>query len=81
MKVRLWKLGHINKEDPTKSMFPTKKSIDILRSILSEAAKSETGEFDFVWGPDLQLELVDIEDELNLVQVDEETYKVIKKEN
>ena len=66
MKIRLWKLGSLEHR-----WVPTKEGIDKVRNILKEGIK-KGGELDIVWGPELNVELVEIEDDVKNYIVNEE---------
>ena len=67
--IRLWKVG--DKSNP-----PNQHQLSQIEKIIRNAIKS--GETDIVFGPELSVELVNIEQEENWIKVDENTYRKIK---
>ena len=65
--IRLWKLGHINHENLSNSIIPTKDMIEKLRQILTEEVKG--GVLDIVWGPDIELEIFQYPDEEDVIDI------------
>lgn len=60
-KIRLWKLGNIDNNNILNSIIPTKQMIEKFRTLLQESL-SPDGTLDVVWGPDINVELIEIED-------------------
>ncbi len=58
-KILLWKLGHLDKGDPTKSLIPSQAAIEKLKSILNQ---DKSGRIHIVWGPDLDVTVVNPDD-------------------
>lgn len=55
MQIRVWKLGSLEH-----MIIPTKESIEKFKETLSEVIKNGGG--DIVWGPELSVEIVEVED-------------------
>jgi len=66
MKIRLWKLGSLEHK-----ILPTQKRIQEFRDVLKEWTEKD-GEYDLVWGPEITVELVEIEDDVKNYIVNEE---------
>ncbi len=66
MKIRLWKLGSLEHR-----ITPTQQGLNKLRNILKEST-AKSGEIDIVWGPELNVELIEIEDDVKNYIVNEE---------
>lgn len=66
MKIRLWKLGSLEHR-----IMPTQQGLNKLRNILKEST-AKSGEIDIVWGPELNVELIEIEDDVKNYIVNEE---------
>ena len=65
MKIMLWKLGHLDKNNLLNSILPTKESLEKFREILkSSLATSPDGTVSLIWGPDIDVELVEIDDDV-----------------
>jgi len=62
-KIRLWKLGRLT-DNPTTTIFPTKKSIELFKLRLDQAKESNEEVFDIVWGPEISVELINADDEI-----------------
>jgi hypothetical protein len=60
-KIRLWKLGKIDNNNLLNSIVPTKQMIEKFRTLLQESL-SPDGTLDIIWGPDIEVELIDIDD-------------------
>ena len=71
MKIMLWKLGHIDKNNVLNSILPTKESIEKFREILTNSlTQSPAGTISLIWGPDIDVELVEIDDDVKHYVVD-----------
>jgi hypothetical protein len=66
MKIRLWRLGSLEHK-----ILPTRASIQRFRDMLKECTEKD-GEYDLVWGPEITVELVEIEDDVKNYIVNEE---------
>ncbi len=66
MKIRLWKLGSLEHR-----IMPTQQGLNKLRNVLKEST-AKSGEIDIVWGPELNVELIEIEDDVKNYIVNEE---------
>lgn len=66
MKIRLWKLGSLEH-----NVYPTKESINNLKTKLVEIKASEEDIFDLIWGPEVSLEIIDIDCSVEDYVVDE----------
>ncbi len=60
MKVRLWTLGSFEHR-----VIPGKQSIEKLRQLISNLTYGEDGYADVVWGPDLMVTVVEVDENLN----------------
>jgi len=78
-KVRLWKLGYLNKENLAQSMMPTAKSINRLRDLIADIP--EGGTIDLVWGPDLDVQEFESLDVINLVETSDGKYERVGNES
>lgn len=68
--IRLWKLGYIDKTNPSNNIIPTKQAIDKLRELLNNAKNSNKNVEDIIWGPELHVELIKIdESDLDIISV------------
>lgn len=62
-KIRLWKVGHIDTNNALGSILPTKQMIEKVREMIKESLSAPDGStLDIIWGPDINVELVEIED-------------------
>lgn len=61
-KIRLWKLGYIDTKNPANSIIPTKEVIDKFKMLLEKGIRDEM--CDLVWGPELFVELIEIEEDV-----------------
>jgi hypothetical protein len=61
MKIRLWKLGVIDQNNINASMLPTKVALEKFRDMLQAAIESGN-DTDIIWGPDINVELVEIDE-------------------
>lgn len=55
MKIRLWKLGSL---DPL--IVPSRENIERFKEVLKDA--KEEGVVDLVWGPDVDCQIIDVDD-------------------
>ena len=74
-KIRVWKLGYYNKDEPSKSLIPTQAAINKLRDILA----SNTGHtsLDVIWGPELDVQEYDGLQVINLIETSPGKYERI----
>ena len=72
-KVRLWKLGYLNKENPSQSILPTMKAINRLRDILASNDGHE--DLELVWGPELDVQEFESLDVINLIETEDGKYE------
>ena len=67
----LWKLGHIDKNNVLNSIIPTREYIEKFKEILkSSLTTSPDGTVSLIWGPDIDVELVEIDDDVKHYVVD-----------
>lgn len=69
MKILLWKLGHLDKQNPANSILPTKEAVAKFATMLKENTK-DTDKIDIIWGPDISVELVEIDEDVISYVVD-----------
>ncbi len=70
MKIRLWKVGFLNKENPLNSVLPTKQMLEKVRELISSSISG--GVTDIIWGPDLNVELVEIDENIKNFTLNED---------
>jgi hypothetical protein len=58
-KILMWRLGHLDKDNPTKSLIPSAAAIEKLINILKQ---DKSGRIHIVWGPDLDVTVVNSND-------------------
>ena len=76
-KVRVWKLGYFNRDEPSKSLIPTQKAIDKLRDILASNNTPEGCATEIVWGPELDVQEYDGLQVINLIETSPGKYERI----
>ena len=65
--IRLWRLGYIDKNNPSNSILPTAASLKKLKELIDNG--TEGGIFDIIWGPDLSLDIITHPDSDDVVDV------------
>lgn len=71
-KIRLWTLGSLEHR-----IVPTKYAIENLEKKIKEVVGEEEGVVNFVWGPDLEVKMIDLSDEPLKITFDESlVYKI-----
>lgn len=50
--IRIWQMGYLDKNDPTKSIIPTQKAVDKLKKMI------ESGTDDIIVGPEVKVYIV-----------------------
>ena len=58
--VRLWKIGYIDKNNIHNSYIPSKEVLEKVSEILKQQP-NHTNTLDFIWGPDINLEVIEYE--------------------
>lgn len=62
MKIALWKLGSLEHK-----LVPKKETIEALQELLNSATVNpNTGMIDIIWGPDIEVTVIDVEDNVVL---------------
>jgi len=64
--IRLWQLGYLDTQNPVNSIIPTKQALDLLKQKISEFNNIEEDVIDFIWGPELKLQIFSIPDNVNI---------------
>lgn len=71
--IRLWKVGYICPENPLNSLIPNKEMIEKIKNLIRPAADLPPGGvLDIVWGPELNVELITIDDDVESYIVNEQ---------
>jgi hypothetical protein len=65
--IRLWRLGYIDKDNPSNSLLPTAESLRKLKDLINN--NTSGGILDIIWGPDLSLDVITHPDSDDVVDV------------
>lgn len=60
MKICLWRLGHLDKENIRNSIIPSNAQIEKLKNLIFE--NKDNGVMNIIWGPDLNLEIIEVDE-------------------
>lgn len=58
MKICLWRLGHLDKENVMNSIIPSRDQIERLKNLINN--NKDNGVLNIIWGPDISLEVMEV---------------------
>jgi hypothetical protein len=76
-KIRVWRLGYFNRDEPSKSLIPTQGAINKLRDVLASNNTPAGCTTEIVWGPELDVQEYSDLKVINLIETSPGKYEEI----